>query len=181
MIDLRDSLQGEAKARVDQAILQANAQIVQLVEQVQREAESPTKLPEQVKNPVWRPNFKHHDAITRRVKTAVEAMERDEQQTEKASAGPMISLEDELPPFLSQEPPLSLKVAARGPGSTPLYTGRHLETRRRTLSQRLSMGREEAFCRQLSRTSFTQYRRIEATPYERNFPERVVVNPALDT
>jgi hypothetical protein len=99
LIDLRDSLQGEAKARVDQAILQANAQIVQLVEQVQREAELPIKLPEQVKKPDWRRNFKDHDTTTRRAMTAVETMERDEQQAEEASAGPVVSLEDKLPPL----------------------------------------------------------------------------------
>ncbi|KAF7513291.1 hypothetical protein GJ744_009712 [Endocarpon pusillum] len=103
LIDLRDSLQGEAKARVDQAILQANAQIAQLAEQVKKEAELPTKLPERVNKPGWRRNFKDHDKTTRRAMTAVEAMEKDEQRAEDeqrleiASPGPLVP-EDLLPP-----------------------------------------------------------------------------------
>jgi hypothetical protein len=105
LIDLRDSLQGEAKARVDQAILQANAQITELAQQAQREAALPTELPEQVKKQGWRRDFKAHDKTTCRAMTAVEAMERDQQRAEKAAEkapvglGPMVSPEDELPPF----------------------------------------------------------------------------------
>jgi hypothetical protein len=99
LIDLRDSLQGEAKARVDQAILQANAQVVELAQQAQREATLPTELPEQVKKQGWRRNFKEHDKTTRRGMTAVEAMEREEQRAEKAPMGPMVDPEDELPPL----------------------------------------------------------------------------------
>ncbi|KAF7503406.1 hypothetical protein GJ744_003889 [Endocarpon pusillum] len=100
---LEISLQGEAKARVDQAILQANAQIAQLAEQVKKEAELPTKLPERVNKPGWRRNFKDHDKTTRRAMTAVEAMEKDEQRAEDeqrleiASPGPLVP-EDLLPP-----------------------------------------------------------------------------------
>jgi hypothetical protein len=103
LIDLRDDLQGEAKARVDQAILQANAQVMELAQQAQREAALPTELPEQVKKQGWRRrDFKEHDKTTRRAMTVVEAMERDEQRAEKAAekapVGPMVSPEDELPP-----------------------------------------------------------------------------------
>jgi hypothetical protein len=101
LIDLRDSLQSEVKARVDQAILQANAQVVQIAEQAQREAGLPTKLPEQVKKQGWRRDFKKHDTTRRRVMTAVEAMEREEQRAEQAAAaalGPVVSLEDEISP-----------------------------------------------------------------------------------
>lgn len=100
LIDLRDNLQGEVKARVDQAILQANAQVIRIAEQAQSEAGLLTKLPEQVKKPGWRRDFKDHDKTTRRAMTAVEAMERDEQRqwAEKDTAGPRVSLEDELPP-----------------------------------------------------------------------------------
>jgi hypothetical protein len=49
LIDLRDSLQGETRARIDQAILQINAQVTELAQQAQREAALPTELPEQVK------------------------------------------------------------------------------------------------------------------------------------
>jgi len=103
LIDLRDSLQGEAKARVDQGILQANAQITELAQQAQRGAALPTELPEQVKKQGWRRDFKAYDKTTRRAMTAVEAMERDqraEKAAEKAAVGlgPMVSPEDELPP-----------------------------------------------------------------------------------
>jgi hypothetical protein len=107
LLDLRDSLQGEAKARVDQAILQANAQVVKVAQQAQREAALPTELPEQVKKPGWRRDFKAHDKTTRRAMTAVEAMERDEQRAEKASVdptgpiGPTVSLEDLISPPLT--------------------------------------------------------------------------------
>ena len=98
LIDLRDSLQGEAKARVDQAILQNNAQVMELAQQAQREAALPTELPKQVKKAGWRRNFKEHDTTKRRAMTAVEAMERDEERAKKASTGPMVSPEDEIPP-----------------------------------------------------------------------------------
>lgn len=135
MIDLRDSLRGEAKARVDQVILQANAQIIQSVKQVQREAELPTKLPEPVKKPGWRRNFKDHDTIKRRAMTAVEAMERDEQQAEKASAGPVVSLEDELPPHHSPPP-------ARSPPSTAsaVVEGSRKRSRKHTTVYREAFG-----------------------------------------
>jgi transposase-like protein len=51
LIDLRDNLQSEVKARIDQAILQTNAQVIRIAEQAQREAGLLTKLPEQVKKP----------------------------------------------------------------------------------------------------------------------------------
>jgi MULE transposase domain len=101
LLDLRDSLQGEAKARVDQAILQANAQVMKVAQQAQSEAALPTELPEQVKKQGWRRDFKAHDKTTRRAMTAVEAMERDEQRAEKtpvSPTGPTVSLEDLIPP-----------------------------------------------------------------------------------
>jgi hypothetical protein len=52
---------------------------MEIAQQAQREAALPTKLPEQVKKPGWRRDFKAHDKTTRRAMTAVEAMERDEQ------------------------------------------------------------------------------------------------------
>jgi hypothetical protein len=97
LIDLRDSLQGEAKARVNQAILQANAQVMKVAQQAQREADLPTEIPEQVKKPGWRRReFKKHDKTTRRVMTTVKAIERDEQTTE--ALGPTVCSEDELLP-----------------------------------------------------------------------------------
>jgi hypothetical protein len=146
LIDLRDNLQGEVKSRVNQAILQANVQVIRIAEQAQSEAGLLTKLPEQVKKPGWRRDFKNHDKTTRRAMTAVEAMERDEQRqwVEKDTAGPRVSLEDELPP--PQRPLLSLRVAERGPGSIQPFTGRHSETRRRTLPQGSSVGGQEASC-----------------------------------
>ena len=83
IIDLRDNLQGEAKARVDQAILQANAQIMSLAQQAQEEARLPTSLPEKVKKSGWRRDFKKHDKTTRRAMTAVETMEQNERQRER--------------------------------------------------------------------------------------------------
>jgi hypothetical protein len=61
----------------------------------------PTKLPEQVKKQGWRRDFKKHNTTRRRVMTAVEAIEREEQRAEQAAAaalGLVVSLEDEIPP-----------------------------------------------------------------------------------
>jgi hypothetical protein len=75
LINLRDNLQGEVKACVDQAILQANTQVIRIAKQAQRKAGLLTM-------------------------TAVEAMERDEQRqwAEKDTTGPRVSPEDKLPP-----------------------------------------------------------------------------------
>jgi hypothetical protein len=107
LIDLRDTLQGEAKARVDRAILQANAQVTELAQQAQREAALPISMPEKVEKQ-GRRDFKQHGKTTRRGMTAVEALERDERAEtlaadpvvalEDEAVGPMASLEDELPP-----------------------------------------------------------------------------------
>ena len=68
---------------------------MEIAQQAQREAALPTELSKQVKKQGWRRNFKEHDKTTRRVMTTVEAMERDQQQADKAAektpAGPMVS------------------------------------------------------------------------------------------
>ncbi|KAF7504729.1 hypothetical protein GJ744_001798 [Endocarpon pusillum] len=67
--------------------------------------------------------------------TAVDAMERDELNSDLKQSDRRIYFR----PY--RQPPLSLKVAERGPGSI-LCLQRHLETRRMTLQQVLSAGRQ---------------------------------------
>jgi hypothetical protein len=69
-------------------------------------------MPKQIKKPRWkRRDFKQHDKITRRAITAVKVIERNEQAAE--ALGPMVSLEDELPP------PLTAPAVVKGSRKRP--------------------------------------------------------------
>ncbi|KAF7502233.1 hypothetical protein GJ744_006416, partial [Endocarpon pusillum] len=52
--------------------------IFRITYKAQKEADLPTKLPEIIKKPDWQRNFKDHDKTTRGGMTAIEAIERDE-------------------------------------------------------------------------------------------------------
>ena len=85
IIEYRDTLQGEAKARVDQSILQSNERVLLLAYEAEQESRLPTELPEKVKKPGWRRHFKAHDKTTRRLMTLTEALEQDERQQGQSS------------------------------------------------------------------------------------------------
>ena len=119
LMDLRDTLQGETKARVDRLMLQATENVIQLAQQAEKESLLPTEMPDKVKKPGWRKQLKSHDKTKRRSMTLVEALEREErrQPSGQPSEPLIISDDDGFDP--PQDPP-SPSPSAPPPSTAPL-------------------------------------------------------------